>query len=479
MDRATLDSAKSLHLQGRFMYADYSPLEDDRNLVEIIKDFVALASRIGRLDVNNRKLSSLASDSDRLRQDIISAIKHIKTNTTYTMEKFHDEHADVLSNELLTKGAALLMDTKKSLSDLLANTETGFDEQHSKYREKISARIGENNATASNLVQAWLSGDIRNLPRTILSQMNVTITASLDKTGKNYELIRNARSASVVDASEQNESAALQFSYSFRIDPTDLEFWNFRRNVAELGIKDLMLPTGMKAPVSEKIKQKFRFGSRKDAEVMKEPEFVKADNYFLVSATLSGDRTLVIELVREPSSQEADAFKISYDIAGLVQQNMEGATGPRIDYTSKEDGNTETESDLLQIAEVKNASDLSKIRLLGAAVLARSRALQDPQLLSSRSKLVELKIRNDDLVIPARLEDGNYESLFAFLESIAESYSPFVKSMQDKTPVKGELTLKEEIGGGQRKEYSVRVEDLKSQLSDTESGKAVASALGL
>jgi hypothetical protein len=45
--------------------------------------------------------------------------------------------------------------------------------------------------------------------------------------------------------------------------------------------------------------------------------------------------------------------------------------------------------------------------------------------------------------------------------------------------VKGELTLKEEIGGGQRKEYSVRVEDLKSQLNDTENGKAVSEALGL
>ena len=51
--------------------------------------------------------------------------------------------------------------------------------------------------------------------------------------------------------------------------------------------------------------------------------------------------------------------------------------------------------------------------------------------------------------------------------------------MQAKTPVKGELTLKEELGGGQRKEYSVRSEELRSQLSDTEHGKAIAYALGL
>lgn len=464
------------------MYADYSPLEDDRNLVDVIKEYVGLVSRIGRLDVNNRKLSSLASDSDRLRQDIISSIKHIKTNTTYTMEKFHDEHADLLSNELLTKGAALLMDTKRSLSDLLASTESGFDEQHSKYREKITAKVIENNNTASTLVQTWLSGDHRNLPRTILSHLDVTIRISLDnKAGKNYEIVRSASSATVADSgAEPSTAGALQFAYSFSIDPTELEFWNFRRNVTDLGIKELMLPVGMKAPVSEKIKQKFRFGSRKDAEVNKEPEFVKADGYFLLSATLQGDKTLVVELSRDSSvTQDSDVFRVSYDVASLTQQNPDRATLPRIDYTSKRDGNLMTETDLLQIGEIKADTDLSKLRLLGAAILSRSRTLQDPHLIGSRGKLVELRIQNDDVIIPLALQEGDYGSLFKFLVSIAQSYSPFAKKMQEKTPVKGELTLREELGGGQRKEYSVRIEDLRTQLRETENGKAVALALGL
>lgn len=464
------------------MYADYSPLEDDRNLVDVIKEYVALVSRIGRLDVNNRKLSSLANDSDRLRQDIISSIKHIKTNTTYTMEKFHDEHADLLSNELLTKGAALLMDTKRSLSDLLASTESGFDEQHSKYREKITSRVIENNSTASTLIQAWLSGDHRNLPRTILSHLDITIGVTLDKkTGKNYEIVRSASSATVVDAeAEPGNAGALQFAYSFSIDPAELEFWNFRRSVADLGIRELMLPVGMKAPVSEKIKQKFRFGSRKDAEVNKEPEFVKADGYFLVSATLHGNKTLVIEIASDLSgTKDGDVFRVSYDIASLTDQNPDRATLPRIDYTSKQDGNLVTESDLLQIAEIKINADISKLRLLGAAILSRARILQDPQLLGSRAKLVELKIQNDDVVIPSALQEGDYGSLFKFLVSIAQSYSLFVKKMQEKTPVKGELALKEELGGGQRKEYSARVEELRTQLRETENGKAVALALGI
>jgi hypothetical protein len=250
--------------------------------------------------------------------------------------------------------------------------------------------------------------------------------------------------------------------------------------VTELGIKDLMLPIGMRAPVSEKIKQRFRFGSRKDAEVMKEPEFEKVDSYFLVSVSLQSRKTLVIELAREPTAPPySDSFKITYDVESLGQQNADGPSLPRIEYTSRIDGSLVTEPDLLQISEIKAASDLSKMRLLGSAVLAKAEILQDFQLIASRGKLEELRIGSDDLVIPSAIKSGRYDSLFKFLSSIAESYAPFVRNMQDKTPIKGELTLKEELGGGQRKEYSVRAEELKSQLKDTEHGNSIAQALGL
>jgi hypothetical protein len=138
-----------------------------------------------------------------------------------------------------------------------------------------------------------------------------------------------------------------------------------------------------------------------------------------------------------------------------------------------------TESDLLQIAEIQKNSDMSKIHLLGAAVLARIRTLQDPLVIRSRGTLTELKTRTDNVIIPSGLQEGNYRALFEFLESIAFSYAPFVKKMQEKTSVQGELVLREEIGGGQRKEYSVRVDDLRSQLKDTEHGKIITSAIGL
>ncbi|HEY7507455.1 MAG TPA: hypothetical protein VH621_07580 [Nitrososphaera sp.] len=486
MERGPEDPGKNYRTQGRFMYADYSPLEDDRNLVEIIKEFTSLASRIGRMDINSKKLATLLSDSDGLRQDIIAAIKNIRTDTTFTMDKFHNEHVDVLSNELLTKGAALLVDTKNSLSELLKNTETGFDEQHARYREKVALMVNENNTAASNLVQTWLAADSMNLPRPILANLAVTAGASLDKKSgaKNYETFRTTTSAATVQAGDSAQKTdALQFSYTFRIDPSELEFWNYKRIVTDLGIRELVLPVGMKAPVSERIKQSFRFGSRKDAEVMKEPEFVKADGYCIVAASLNDNKTLVVELAKDPSKpEEGGLFRITYDVASLsVPGQQQASTGsrPKIDYIVQDGGNLETESDLLQIAEVQKNSDLSKIHLLGSAVLARIRILQDPQVIRSRGTLTELRTRNDKVVIPSGLKEGNYRPLFEFLESVAFSYAPFVKKMQEKTSVQGELVLREELGGGQRKEYSVRVDDLRSQLKGSEDGKMIAAAMGL
>lgn len=490
---ANQEPGKGYQAQGRFMYADYSPLEDDRNLVEVIKDLTTFVSRLAKIDVKNKKLISLLSDSDGLRTDIVAAIKQIKTNTKYAMEKFYDEHSDVLANELVTTGAALLMDTKNSLSELLGNTEMSFDQQHSKYKEGISSGINENNTTATSLVQSWLANEYRNLPRPIVSNLVVTVTAMIDRNNpKTYGISRTTTSSTAAATTVQGSAgdprtdypsaAALQFSYTFGIDGTDLEFWNHRKIVADLGIKDLMLPVGMRASVSEKIKQTFRL--RKDAEISKEPEFVKADNYHVQMASLTGGRTLVVELAGDATKSETDVFRISYDISSLPDSLTQSAgrphpgsaSLPKIDYRSYDGGKDAT--DLLQIGEIEQNSDLSKIRLLGAAILSELMTLQSPEIVQSRAKLKELKTHDTTVVIPSAVRDGNYDPLFEFLESVASSFAPFVRKMREKTSMHGELVLREELGGGQRREFTVRIDELKALLKDTKYGNRISMAMG-
>jgi len=122
---------------------------------------------------------------------------------------------------------------------------------------------------------------------------------------------------------------------------------------------------------------------------------------------------------------------------------------------------------------------MSKIHLLGATVLTRMRTLQAPEIVRSRGILEELKTHDNVVIIPSALQRGDFSALFEFLESVACSFAPFIRKMKEKTTLPGELTLKEELGSGQRKEYSVRIDDLKSQLTDMRYGNRVVAAMGL
>lgn len=502
--------------QGNYLYADYSPLEDHRNLVEIIRNLVGLASKIEKIDLDNKKLGLLLSDTDTLRNDIVAAIKEIRTSTSHTMDAFYDNHADILKDDSLKAGTVVLAETKESLSGLLDGTQESFLEHHTKHKAAIVAQMSDNNHAAYRLVQAWLANDYNNLPQPIISHLFMTIELLISKdSSRGYDVWRTVSSSTaslppslqqetsrtdsgknLANPADNNAAPPLHFSYTFDINTDGLEFWNYRRTVADLGIKDLMVPIGMKAPMSEKIKQSFKFGMGKDSEVSKDPEFVKVDNYSLVRIVMEGDRTLALHLSEDPRKAEGPVIRITYDVKDLIgessspragnpQQNEQKSTSmrPRIDYINQESAEVVapmTNTDLLQIREIEAASDLSKMKMLGSSVLSKLMGFQAPGLIESKGSLQELKVVDTNVVMKSALAELNrVDRFFDLLESIASSYAPYVTKMKKTTPVQGELMLRQDLGGGQRKEFSLRIDDVASQLGNGENGLRIKSALGL
>jgi len=475
-----------------FLYADYSPLDDNRNVIEMLKDFVSLAGRLIQLQTNNEKLASTLHSSDSLRQDVMSAIEQIRTSTAGAMDWFHNEHRDALATELHTASAALLDDARKTISELLGSTEGGFDEQHKKYTGNILSRISDNHIAAASLMQHWLSGGYKNFPISMLSSLSTEITVFIDPTSspKTYTVYRDTSSNAqgTKDAGQKREKNPLRLNYKLRIDTSEIEFWHSSRKIFEFGIKELMLPIGMKAPISEKFKQAFRFGSSKFNGPVKEPEFVKVDDYYLLSTKLDGEKTLSIKLVPDVAKAETDIIEIIYNVSDLPSSYLQPAnsdvlpagTRPMINYTSKENSQYVEGTDLLQIKEIVQASDLSKIGFLGTAILEKLRILQDPSFVDSRGRLELLKADDKHILLSDGIMKVEFRLLFELLNSIASSFTPFVKRLKEKTPVKGELILREEVEKGQRKEYTVKLDDLKSQLLATHySGKTVSDILQL
>lgn len=168
---------------------------------------------------------------------------------------------------------------------------------------------------------------------------------------------------------------------------------------------------------------------------------------------------------------------------GQLQQKS-GPIRPRIDYTAPSTGefaSATVRADLLQMQEIEEASDLLKIQLLGSAVLAKLGILQKTGLVGSRGTLKEFKVGEASVLAPpnGKRELGCYSELFGLLESIASSFAPYVKKMKETTPVKGELMIRQDLGGGQRKEFSVRIDDLRSRLENAEYGTRIISTLGI
>lgn len=484
--------SKGYPVQGRYMYADYSPLDDNRNLIEMLKEFASLTGKLIKLQASNEKLASTLHSSESIRLDVLYAIRQIRTSTGNSLDWFRNKHIDALATELDTSSAALLSEAGRTVSDLLGSSEAGFEEEFKKYTGSIMSRISDNHIAAATFIQTWLSGDHKNLPISLLSSLFTELTVSIDSSCslKKYIVYRNTLNTKKGgrDVDHNTERNTTSLNYKFRIDTSDIEFWDSSRKVSDFGIKELMLPVGMKAPISEKLKHAFRFGSRKDADPVKEPEFVKVDDYYLLSAKLDEKKILSIQLVPDVAKPEINLLEIFYyvdDLPGSSPQHKDSNAPsmrprPKINYTSNENGQSVEVSDLLQIKEIAQASDLTKIGFLGTAIMDKLSILQNPGLVNSRGKLELLKAEDKHILLFEGTTKVEFTLLFDLLNSIASSFTPFVKRLKEKTPIKGELILREEVEKGQRKEFTIRLDDLKSLLIDTHyCGKAVSDILQL
>lgn len=478
-------------IEQQFLYADYSPLGDHRNIIEMLKNFVSLTGRLIQFHTNNEKLASLLNTAESIRQDVIRTVNQIKTNTQDGMNRFHNKYPDALATDLHTSSTALLDDGSKAIFSLLGNTEAGFAEQYKNYTDGILSRIQENHASAFNLVQSWLAGDYKNFPKPLLSSFSTEVSVNIESAGpKAYTAYRKSSSTKQTTRNQglNKEKGSMGLSYKFRIETSELEFWRSPRRISEFGVKDLLLPVGMKATISEKIKQAFRFGSSKNDDLAKEPDFVKVDDFYLLSSRLVEDKTLTLQIVGDLSKPDLDLFDISFDLGNLSNshphlkhaQSLRDRSHPKLNYKSGKNGTPSEAADLLHVKEIAQASDFSKIYFCGTAILEKLKILQTTDVVVSTGQL-ELKGIDDDhfLTIDGRNEI-EFPLLFDFLNFVASSFAPFVKRLKERTPVGGELILRQEVESGKRTEFSVRLDDLKSQLPDIHyCGKKVSDTLQL
>ena len=498
---------------GRYLYADYTALEQNIDFLSQLKDFSSLSDIIFQAHNDFEHLRSVLANAESLESEIVSKIDQLVSALIDVFSNFGIKYNDPLRERysIPTEADPFVIASSTLRSNIVHSREV-FLKQSDSYRRYIYSRIEGSLSSALEPLNELISKGYEKLPYIMTSNIQKGLKISIDDTfgeSKRYNiLLINTLPPNSLGLSENSPS----LSYSLSVRSTEIEFWNQRKKVSDFGLKDIMIPVGLKTPITKKLKRSLDFlpGLDKEAKSQKAPKFVNVEDYYLYSANTDGKENLLVVLVDNPSKPDDNLIQIRYRISELNYHNDSAAATttttnaadisakprthyleynklPRIDFTSSEQGKVQ---DILGIKDIAEATDIPEILLLGRAILDKMELIlhHEPSKLALYSKLYSIRVDDKDALVvdesKSSISLGNsnivaYDPSLVtiFLEITAKYYSPIIKKLKEKSPMKNELILRFENADGSREEHSLGIEELNFLLKRTDGGKRIAQAL--
>ena len=502
------DTVNSSSKRGRYLYADYSPLEQNADFLSQLRDYSSLSGMIFQAHNDFEQLRSVLANAESLESEIISKIDQLINSVGDTFSNFASLHNEPLRERysIPTEADPFVIASSTLRSNVIHSREV-FLKQSDSYRRYIYSRIEGSLTSALEPLNELLTKSYEKLPYTMTSRIQKGLKISIDDSfgdTKRYNIVLiNTVPPNSSDIPENTTS----LSYSLSVRSTEIEFWNQRRKVSDFGLKDIMIPVGLKTPITKKLKKSFDFlpGLDKEVKSHRTPKFVNVEDYYLYSASTDGKEDLIIVLVDNPSKPDDNLIQIKYRISELNHDDSTAITNidspsvkpkkhyleynklPRIDFTSSEQGKVH---DILGIKDIAEGTDIAQILLLGRAILDKVELIlyYEPSQLALYSRIMSIRVGDKDAVVvdPSKssISLGNsnivaYDPSLVtiFLEITAKYYSSIITKLKEKSPMKDELILRFENADGSREEHSLAIEELNNLLKKTEGGKKIARAL--
>src|ERR671911_1058992 len=380
--------------KGRYLYGDYTPLEEKKNIIHVLKDFVSTSANIIEIHKKVGTLRFVLENIDLFQDEIIRKIGSLQISVEASLDVFHSKyHEKIVSSPDVKKEAeSSFFRMRAPLINSIGDIEKQFTKYTNEYREEIQERIIGSYSNAITLLQLWLSKDSYNLPDTILGRRNKVLTAKIDRDPYSYNItssneiigVNYTGSSSSADANVDGleRLPASTFSYHFTIDSKFSEFWKHRRKVSDLGVDDLLIPIGFKKSISEKLRRSFGLGSTQEDpqdSSEREIEFVNASSLYITYFKIHSGKTLVVRLSGDPAKSDEKSVELEYNLPDLIPEEkntnsnnstttieyykelvLEGRV-PRIDYLDKDE---RRKIDLAQ-KEFQEGTDTLKIVMMG------------------------------------------------------------------------------------------------------------------
>lgn len=494
--------------RGRYLYADYSPLEENIDFLSQLRDFSSLSDMIFQAHNDFEQLRSVLANAESLESEILSKIDQLINTIGDTFSNFGSQHNEPLRERysIPTEADPFVIASSTLRSNIIHSREV-FLKQSDSYRRYIYSRIEGSLSSALEPLNELITKSYEKLPHTMTSSLQKGLKVSIDDSfgdSKHYNIVL----INTLPPNSSNISENTIFlSYSLSVRSTEIEFWNQRRKVSDFGLKDIMIPVGLKTPITKKLKKSLDFlpGLDKEIKSHRAPKFVNVEDYYLFSTNTDGKENLVVVLVDNPSKPDDNLIQIKYRISELNHDESTVITNvgsnsvkpkkhylehnklPRIDFTSSEQGKVQ---DILGIKDIAEATDIAQILLLGRAILDKIELIlyYEPSQLALYSRISSIRVDDKDAVVvdPSKssISLGNsnivaYDPnlVTIFLEITAKYYSSIIRKLKEKSPMKDELILRFENADGSREEHSLAIEELNYLLKKTDGGKKVARAL--
>ncbi len=495
---------------GRYLYADYTPLEQNIDFLSQLKDFTDISDIIFQAHNDFEHLRAVLANAESLESEIVSKIDQLSNTVGDIFGNFGSRYNEPLRERYsIPSEADPFVIASSTLRSNIIHSREVFLKQSDSYRRYIYSRIEGSLSSALEPLNELLSKGYEKLPYVMSSQLQKGLQISIDNIfgdNKHYNILLT--NTLPQNSSSLAENTTTSVSYSLSIRSTEIEFWNQRRKVSDFGLKDIMIPVGLKTPLTKRLKKSLDFlpGLDKEVKNQRAPRFVNVEDHYVYSANTDGKENLSVLLVDNPSKLDDNLIHIKYRISELSRNDSNNATTnaagtsarprtpyleynklPRIDFTSSEQGKVQ---DLLGIKDIAEATDIPEILLLGRAILDKIELIlhHEPSQLALHSKLSSIRVEDKDaLVVDASkssISVGNsniiaYDPSLVtlFLEITAQYYSPIIRKLREKSPMKNELILRFENADGSREEHSLGIEDLNFLLKRTDGGKKIARAL--
>jgi hypothetical protein len=508
------DKGNNFRKGGRYLYADYTPLEQNIDFLSQLKDFSSLSDIIFQAHNDFENLRSVLANAESLESEIVSKIDQLGSALVDIFGNFGIRYNERLRERYsIPSEADPFVIASSTLRSNIIHSREVFLKQSDSYRKYIYSRIEGSLSSALEPLNELISKGYEKLPYIMTSNLQKGLKISIDDTfgdSRRYNiLLINTLPPNSFSLPENSPS----LSYSLSVRSTEIEFWNQRRKVSDFGLKDIMIPVGLRTPITKKLKKSLDFlpGIDKEAKSQRAPKFVNVEDYYLYSANTDGKENLLVVLVDNPSKPDDNLIQIKYRISELNHHDGRTAVTtttttnpadvsakprthyleynklPRIDFTSSEQGKVQ---DILGIKDIAEATDIPEILLLGRAILDKIELIlhHEPSQLALYSKLSSIRVDDKDALVvdesKSSISLGNsnivaYDPSLVtiFLEITAKYYSPIIRKLKEKSPMKNELILRFENADGSREEHSLGIEELNFLLKRTDGGKKIARAL--